>query len=84
MFFFFFGFWDDADPNISQTVQRLADSWRNAIGSKGIMVLVAFLDSQPDLRDSDSGRQEFAKYYLEDFRFLYKDSQHEDKKVHDP
>ena len=78
---FFFWFWD---PNISQTVQRLADSWRNIIGSNGIMILLAFLNSQPDLQDSDSGRQEFAKNYLEDFRFLYKDSEHEDKKVCDP
>jgi hypothetical protein len=76
-------FWDDANPNISQTVQRLADSWRNIIGSNGIMVLVTFFDNQPDLRDSDSDRQEFAKYYLKDLRFLYKNSQHDDKKVCD-
>lgn len=45
------------------------------------MVLMAFFDSQADMRDSDSDRQEFARCYLKDLRFLYKDSKNEDKKV---
>jgi hypothetical protein len=71
-----------------QTVQRLADSWRNVIGSNGIAVLMAFFDNQPDLRNSDEERVTFAKFYLENLRFLYKDPENEDKKVcdleHDP
>ena len=66
---------------IFQTVQRCADSWRNVVGSTGITGLLAFFDSQDSLRDSDEERQEFAKYYLKDLRFLYKDSDSEDKKV---
>lgn len=44
-------------------------------------MVLAFLDSQEILRDSDEDRREFAEYYLADLRFLYKDSDHEDKKV---
>ena len=80
----FYWFWDDANLNIFQTVQHLADLWRNIIGSNGIMVLVTFFNTQPELQDSDSGRQEFAKYYIENLHFLYKNSQHVDKKVCDP
>jgi hypothetical protein len=43
---------------------------------------MAFFDNQSDLRDSDEERVGFAKYYLSDLRFLYKDSQHENKKVY--
>jgi hypothetical protein len=68
---------------IFQTVQRLADSWRNVIGSTGIVVLLAFLDSQEDLRDSDENRVKFAKYYREDLRFIFRDSDHDDKKACD-
>jgi hypothetical protein len=66
-----------------QTVQRLADSWRNVIGSAGIAVLLAFCDSQEDLQNSDEERVEFAKYFLSDLRFLYRDADHDDKKVCD-
>jgi hypothetical protein len=48
------------------------------------MILMSFFDTQPDLRHLDSERVEFAKYYLEDLRFLYKDSEHENKKVCNP
>jgi hypothetical protein len=64
-----------------QTVQRLADSWRNAIGSTGITVVLAFCDSQEDLEDSDKERVEFANYYLKDLRFLYEDTNDDNKKV---
>ncbi|KAF8222298.1 hypothetical protein L208DRAFT_1323430 [Tricholoma matsutake] len=63
-----------------KTVQCLADSWHNVVGSTGIAVLLAFLDAQEDLRDSDEECIEFAKYYLEDLRFLYKDTEHDNKK----
>ena len=42
---------------------------------------MAFFDAQEDLQDSDVELQEFAKYYLMDLRFLYKNSNHDDKKV---
>ncbi|KAH9023765.1 hypothetical protein EDB85DRAFT_1894623 [Lactarius pseudohatsudake] len=63
-----------------KAIQRLADSWRNVIGSIGISSVQTFCDSQDLLRDSDSERQKFASYYLEDLRFLYEDTDHEDKK----
>ena len=62
-------------------VQRLADSWRNVIGSTGIAIFLAFFNSQPDLQDSDEERIDFAKYYLENLRFLYRDSDCDDKKA---
>lgn len=67
-----------------QTVQRLADSWRNVIGSNGIAVLMAFFDARKNLRNSDEERINFAKFYLENFRFLYKDPSDKNKKVCDP
>ncbi|KAH9058004.1 hypothetical protein EDB83DRAFT_2224795 [Lactarius deliciosus] len=63
-----------------KTVQRLADSWRSFIGSTGIAVLMAFFDSHQDFQDSDEERIEFAKNHLNNLRFLYKDSEHDDKK----
>ena len=42
---------------------------------------MAFFDTQLDLQDSDEDRIDFAKFYLEDLRFLYKDSNNADKKV---
>jgi hypothetical protein len=42
---------------------------------------MAFFDNQEYLRDSDEERIGFAKYYLENLRFLYKDCNDEDKKV---
>ena len=62
-------------------VQRLADSWRNVVGSTGIAILLTFLDTQEDLRDSDEEHIKFARYYLEDLCFLYKDTEHNNKKV---
>ncbi|KAH9166464.1 hypothetical protein EDB89DRAFT_1910690 [Lactarius sanguifluus] len=62
-----------------KAIQRLADSWRNVIGSLGISCVQSFCDSQDLLRDSDSERQIFASFYLEDLRFLYEDTDDEDK-----
>ncbi|KAF8483697.1 hypothetical protein DFH94DRAFT_723573 [Russula ochroleuca] len=67
-------------PVYQKTVQHCEDSWRNVIGSTGITSLLALFNSREFLRDSDKERQEFAKYYLEDLRFLYKDSDRKDKK----
>ena len=55
---------------LKQTIQHLADSWHNIIGSNGIVVLMAFFDDQPDLRNSDEGHINFTKFYLENIRFL--------------
>jgi hypothetical protein len=65
-----------------QTVQRLADSWRTAIGSTGISVVLAFCDPQSDLVDSDEECVVFADHFLtvsvqktilfgKGYRFLY-------------
>ncbi|KAH9033496.1 hypothetical protein EDB85DRAFT_1890184 [Lactarius pseudohatsudake] len=62
-----------------KAIQRLANSWRNVIGSIGISCVQSFCDSQDLLRDSDSGHQEFASFYLEDLCFLYEDTDDEDK-----
>ncbi|KAH9022634.1 hypothetical protein EDB85DRAFT_1895159 [Lactarius pseudohatsudake] len=63
-----------------KTVQHLADSWRNIIGSSGVAVLLTYFESDVTLRDSDTGRQGFASYHLADLRFAYKQSNIEDKK----
>ena len=49
-----------------QTVQHLADSWCNIIGSTGLAVILAFCDSKPDLKGSDDEHINFAQYYLGD------------------
>ena len=41
-------------------------------------------DNIINLQNSDEERINFAKFYLEDLRFLYKDSADEDKKVCGP
>lgn len=64
-----------------QTIQRLADSWRNIIGSTGISVVLAFCDSHQELRDSDDERVQFAQYYLQDLRFLWEDADGDNPKV---
>jgi hypothetical protein len=62
-------------------MQRVSDSWRSTMGSTAITVVLAFCNEHPDLKNSDINRQEFAKNYLEDFRFLYHKSEGEDVKV---
>ncbi|KAH9027217.1 hypothetical protein EDB85DRAFT_1893035 [Lactarius pseudohatsudake] len=62
-----------------KAIQRLANSWRNVVGSIGISCVQSFCDSQDLLWDSDSGCQEFASFYLKDLRFLYEDTDDEDK-----
>ena len=67
-----------------QAVQHCAESWQGVIGTAGIASLLALFDSREYLRDSDQERQEFAKYYLKDFRFLYKDTDRGDKNACKP
>ena len=64
-----------------QTLQRLADSWRSSIGSSALSILIAFFESQDDLRDSDEGRVKFADYALDKFRFCYKKADGDDEEV---
>jgi hypothetical protein len=66
---------------VHQTVQRVADSWRSAIGSAGITLLLSFCESEDDLKDSDEARIKFAKKYLDGYRFMYRDTDSENKKV---
>ncbi|KAN0131106.1 hypothetical protein V8E53_011107 [Lactarius tabidus] len=61
------------------TVQRCTDLWHNIVGSTGIAVLLAFFNSQEHFQVSDELHQIFAKYYIDDLCFLYKDSEHEDR-----
>jgi hypothetical protein len=44
------------------------------IGSSGVTIVLAALDSQDELRDSDDARVEFAKYALDHCRFTFKKS----------
>jgi hypothetical protein len=66
---------------MSQTIQRLADSWRSIFGSTAISVVQSFCDSREDLRDSDEARQEFASHYIENSRFSFKDTSNKDHLV---
>ena len=68
----------------SQAVQHCADSWQNVIGTTGITSLLDSFDSRECSRNSDEERQEFARYYLKDFRFLYKDTDRGDKNACKP
>jgi hypothetical protein len=62
-------------------LQRLADSWRSSIGSTALSVLIAFFESQEDLKDSDDGRAEFAEFALDKLRFCYKKADGNDEEV---
>jgi hypothetical protein len=45
------------------------------------VIVLTYLDSQDELKDSDENRQEFAEYALNNLRFLYKKANGEDKSV---
>jgi hypothetical protein len=62
-------------------MQRVSDSWRSTMGSTAIAVVLAFCNENPELKDSDANRQEFASQYLDDLRFLYQKSDGADVKV---
>ena len=42
------------------------------IGSASVTIVLAYLESEDDLRDSDDARVEFAKYALDHLRFMFK------------
>jgi len=56
------------------------DSWYNAIGSAAVTTVLGFCDSEDELVDSDENRVEFAKYHLENLRFLYRKADGDDNK----
>jgi hypothetical protein len=60
----------------SQVNQSLSDDWRSRIKYAAISVVNAFLESGQvaSLFNTDDSRQQFAKTMLEDFRFLYSDT----------
>ena len=69
------------DSFFIQILQRLADSWRSSIGSTALSILIAFFESQDNLRDSDENRAEFADYLLDKLRFCYKKADGDDEEV---
>jgi hypothetical protein len=62
-------------------MQRVSDSWRSTMGSTAIAVVLAFCNENPELKDSDENRQEFATQYLEHLRFLYQKADGDDTNV---
>ena len=42
------------------------------IGSAGVTIVLAYLNSDNDLHDSDDACVEFAKYALDHLRFMFK------------
>lgn len=56
---------------VLQVSQRLADQFRSPIGSAAIAVLLAYLASHRELRDSDQNRIQWCEKMLEGFRFVY-------------
>ncbi|KAF7967083.1 hypothetical protein HWV62_35925 [Athelia sp. TMB] len=59
------------DPVVAKIMQRLADQFRSPIGSAAISVLLAYLASNPELKDSDEQRAMWCEGMLQDFRFIY-------------
>jgi hypothetical protein len=64
-----------------QILQRLADSWRCAIGSTALSVLIAFFESQDQLRNSNENCAEWSEYALDKLRFCYKKADGDDEDV---
>jgi hypothetical protein len=64
-----------------QTLQRLSDSWRCSIGSAALSILIAYFESDDNIRDSDEGRNAFAQYALDKLRFCFKKAIGEDEDV---
>lgn len=54
-----------------QSLQQIADSWRNVIGSSAITIILTFFIQIASLRFSNAERQEFANAYLKNCPFLY-------------
>ena len=65
-------------------MQCISDSWRNTVGSAAIAIILAYCNSDAELKDSDDNRKEFAEHYLENLHFLYKKPDGDDPKVSTP
>jgi hypothetical protein len=64
-----------------QVLQRLADSWRNAIGSTAVSIVISYIEEQENLKDSDEDCAEFAEFALDKLRFCYKKADGADEEV---
>ncbi|KAG2337210.1 hypothetical protein BDR05DRAFT_1005226 [Suillus weaverae] len=79
--------WDTIFPSIPCTVTsmsimyiiHIADSYCSFIGSAAIAIIIAYLESQDKLKDSDDNCVEFANYALDKLWFLYKKANGDDK-----
>ena len=67
-----------------QVLQWLADSWCSSIGSVALSIIIAFFESQDDLKDSDENRAKFAEYALDKLQFCYKKADGDDEEVSAP
>lgn len=47
------------------------DQFRGPMGSSAVAILLAYLASCPELRDSDEKRAEWCEMMLDDYRFIY-------------
>lgn len=47
------------------------DQFRSPMGSAAVAIVLAFLASCPDKRDSDAKRVKWCQMMLEDYRFTY-------------
>ena len=56
----------------SQTMQHVADSWCNTIGSAAVLALSAFFYQNEVAYPNNSFQQKFATWYLEDNHFAFK------------
>ena len=63
-------------------MQHVADLWCSPIGLAAIMVLISFFNANSELYATDSNCQEWAKWYLEDFHFVYEHADGNDKLVY--
>ncbi|KIM92297.1 hypothetical protein PILCRDRAFT_364 [Piloderma croceum F 1598] len=57
-------------PIYTLTAQCTSDSWHNTNSSMGIAVILAYCNSNPNLKDSDENCQEFTTHY-QHLHFLY-------------
>ncbi|KZP16262.1 hypothetical protein FIBSPDRAFT_958137 [Athelia psychrophila] len=65
---------DSKDTAVARVSQRLMDQFRGPMGSAGVAIVLAYLASRPELRESDEDRVEHCKLMLDDYRFIYEDT----------
>ena len=63
-------------------MQHVTDSWHSLIRSSGTSVVIVFFHAHLELYPTDTDRQEWAAWYLDKFRFVYKQADGDDKSVH--